>query len=64
MATLKIFPEQNQVYGIITDGEIWEFMRLKEKTLTLDDKNYHVSQVTEIIDRIEHIVQQSIKEHA
>jgi len=52
------------VYGIITDGEIWEFMRLKEKTLTLDDKNYHVSQVTEIIDRIEHIVQQSIKEHA
>jgi hypothetical protein len=58
IATLKIFPDQNKVYGIITDGEIWEFMLLKENTLTLDDKNYHVSHVTDIIDRIEHIVEQ------
>jgi len=57
VATLKNFKNQNKVYGIITDGEIWEFMLLKENTLTLDDKNYHVSNVTDIIERIGHIVQ-------
>jgi hypothetical protein len=58
VATLRIFKDQNQVYGIITDGEIWEFMLLTEKTLILDDKNYHVSNVNDIIERIGHIVQQ------
>ena len=34
-----------------------DFMLLKEDTLTLDDKNYHVSNVAEIINRIGYIVQ-------
>lgn len=56
VATLKMFPKQEQVYGIITDGEVWEFMLLKDNILTLDDQNYHVSNVSGIIERIGYIV--------
>jgi len=57
VATLTLFEQQQYVYGVITDGEVWEFMRLDDTILTLDHRNYHVSQVSDIIERIGYIVE-------
>ncbi len=58
VATLALFERQHKVYGIVTDGEIWEFMLLSGKVLTLDQQNYHVHHAADIIDRIGYIVRQ------
>jgi len=55
-ATLKKF-KQNQVYGIITDGEVWKFLLLENSMLTIDKKGYHISNVQAIIDRIGYIAE-------
>lgn len=55
-ATLKKF-QQNKVYGIITDGEVWEFLLLNNSTLYIDENNYYVNNVADIIDRIEYIAE-------
>ena len=52
--TLKIF-KQDQVYGIITDGEIWSFFLLRDLTLSVNNDNYYISNVSDIIDRIGYI---------
>lgn len=56
-ATLKQF-QQDCVYGIITDGEVWKFLLLENSGLIIDKKSYHISQVPNIVDRIG-----SISEH-
>lgn len=56
VATLTLFDQQQEVYGIITDGEVWEFLLLSGDTMTLDHQNYHVSHVSDILDRIGYIV--------
>ncbi len=53
-ATLKKF-EQEQVYGVITDGEVWEFFLLKNAVLYVNESNYYISNVTDIINRIAYI---------
>jgi hypothetical protein len=44
--------EQDKVYGIITDGEVWEFLFLKGEQLLIHNGNCHISNVTEIIENI------------
>ena len=53
-ATLKQF-KQDKVYGIITDGELWEFLLLKNSILSVDENNYHIRYVADIVDRIAYI---------
>ncbi|KOR31693.1 hypothetical protein TI05_11980 [Achromatium sp. WMS3] len=53
-ATLKIF-DQDKVYGIITDGEVWEFLCLENNILAVDENNYHIKFVADIVDRIGYI---------
>ena len=53
-ATIKKF-NQNQVYGIITDGEVWAFFLLENAILQVDENNYYLSKVADIIDRIGYI---------
>jgi hypothetical protein len=53
-ATLKEF-KQDKVYGIITDGEVWEFLRLKNAILSVDENNYYIKSVADIVDRIGYI---------
>jgi len=53
-ATLKEF-KQDKVYGIITDGEVWEFLRLENAILSVDENNYYIKSVADIIDRIGYI---------
>ena len=53
-ATLYAF-HQEQVYGIITDGEVWEFLRLAHAVLAVDGQNYYIKNVADIVDRIGYI---------
>lgn len=55
-ATLKAF-EQEKVYGIITDGDVWEFLLLEHEVLSVDAQNYHIRYVADIIDRIGYIAE-------
>lgn len=55
-ATLKAF-RQDKVYGIITDGEVWEFLLLKPGMLSVDKRNYYIQDVADIVDRIGYIAQ-------
>jgi len=58
-ATLKKF-EQNLVYGIITDGEVWKFLRLENATLMVNRKGCYISNVAEIIDRVGYLARKFI----
>ncbi len=53
-ATGKKF-EQDKVYGIITDGEVWEFLLLEGGQLLIHSEVCHISNVTEIIGNIGYI---------
>jgi len=55
-ATLKEF-KQDKVYGIITDGELWEFLFLENSVLSVDENNYHIRYVADIVDRIGYIAE-------
>lgn len=50
-ATRKKFG-QDKVYGIITDGEVWEFLLLEKDKVLIHSGNCHISNVTEIIENI------------
>jgi hypothetical protein len=56
-ATRKKF-EQEKVYGIITDGEVWEFLFLEGEQLLIHSGNCHISNVTEIIGNIGYIAKE------
>ena len=56
-ATRKKF-EQHKVYGIITDGEVWEFLLMENDQVLIHNGNCHISNVTEIIDNIGCIVEE------
>ena len=53
-ATLQVF-QQEKVYGIVTDGDLWEFLRLEDSMVSVDINNYHVQSVADIVDRIGYI---------
>ncbi|MGB0561826.1 MAG: hypothetical protein ACPGVO_08480 [Spirulinaceae cyanobacterium] len=55
--TLRQFG-QEQVYGIITDGEVWSFLRLQDHILTAHQSHYHINAVADIIDHIGYIAEQ------
>jgi hypothetical protein len=55
-ATLKKF-KQDKVHGIITDGEVWEFLLLENAILRVHKNNYHISNVSEIVKRVGYIAE-------
>ena len=55
-ATVKQF-NQDKVYGIITDGEVWSFLLLQDQGLMAHKSRYHIRNVGDIIDRIGYIAQ-------
>lgn len=55
-ATLKGF-QQDKVYGIITDGDVWEFLLLENSILSVDENTYHIRYVADIVDRIGYIAE-------
>jgi len=37
------------VYGVVTTGSVWKFMKLEEQVITLDLQEYFINQVGKII---------------
>ncbi len=58
MYATKIKFKQEKIYGIITDGEVWEFLLLKENKLLIHSGNCHISNVIKIIGNIGCIVKE------
>ncbi|MBV7330714.1 hypothetical protein KFU94_21205 [Chloroflexi bacterium TSY] len=52
--TLQVF-QQDCVYGIVTNGEIWEIFRLENSVVAVDARNYYIQSVADIVDRIGYI---------
>lgn len=55
-ATLLKF-KQDKVYGIITDGEVWSFFLLQDLILSVNESNYYLSNVADIVDRIGYLAE-------
>jgi hypothetical protein len=53
-ATVHQF-QQDKVYGLITDGEVWLFLRLQNAVLSVDENDYYISNVADIVDRVGYI---------
>lgn len=47
------------IYGCITTGEVWQFLRLSQSTAWIDAQRYYLNSVTSILAAIHHIVQES-----
>jgi hypothetical protein len=45
------------VYGVVTTGSAWKFLRLMGTTLTLDLKEYYIDNVGKILGVLKHIVE-------
>ena len=39
----------NNIYGVITTGSLWTFLKLKDKTVWIDIDEYHISNISKII---------------
>lgn len=52
--TIQLF-QQSKVYGIVTDGDLWEFLMLENSIVSVDAQNYHIHSVADIVERIGYI---------
>jgi hypothetical protein len=44
------------VYGCVTTGEIWQFLKLKDKTFYLDSQHYYINEVAKLIGILQAIL--------
>jgi hypothetical protein len=61
MVAARIFNQQRDnaistVYGVVTTGNIWKFLRLVENTAYVDVTEYHIKEVERIIGVLLHMV--------
>lgn len=62
MIASRIFNEQrkdriNTLYGIVTTGSIWKFLKLNQTTLYIDVKEYYLEQLGKIMGIMLHIIE-------
>lgn len=65
MLGAKIFNEKKNkpysvIYGCVTTGEIWQFMKLENNTVFIDQKKYYINEVEKILGVLQWIVDQYI----
>ncbi|WP_318731106.1 hypothetical protein [Roseofilum sp. Guam] len=53
VASQKI--NNNEVYGIVTDGNLWQFGRLHADVFTKHDKNYTIDKIQELYGALEYL---------
>lgn len=61
MVGAKIFNERNGddvkvIYGCVTNGDNWRFMRLKDNTIVADSTTYYLSQLPTILGVFQEII--------
>jgi hypothetical protein len=54
MVAAQLFNEQNgtpivTIYGVITIGTIWQFLKLEQKTVSIDLSEYYISDIKKIL---------------
>jgi hypothetical protein len=47
---------ESQVFGCVTSGEVWQFLRLVEKTAAIDRRRYYLDNVEGILAVIQEII--------
>ena len=45
------------VWGVVTTGSAWKFLRLEDTTVTLDLKEYYIDSIGKILGVLQHIVE-------
>ena len=45
----------NPIYGVVTDGNLWQFGRLQERLFTKNEKNYTIDDMPALFGALEHI---------
>lgn len=56
VASQKINNNENkEVYGIVTDGNLWQFGRLHADVFTKHDKNYTIDKIQELYGALEYL---------
>jgi len=48
---------QRAVYGIVTDGNLWQFGKLVADTFTKDSGNFTIDDLSEVYGALEYLVQ-------
>ncbi|MGK7933040.1 MAG: hypothetical protein AB4041_16640 [Microcystaceae cyanobacterium] len=43
------FVNINAIYGVVTTGSIWQFLKLQDRTLTIDLREYYLQDVNKIL---------------
>ncbi len=62
MYAAQIFNQQSAapidaVFGVVTTGSAWKFLRLQQAVVTLDVKEYYIDNAGKILGVLTHIVQ-------
>jgi hypothetical protein len=65
MIAAKLFNEKENIaiawiYGAVTTGSIWKFLKLKQQEVFIDNREYHIENVSKIMG----ILHAMIKQHA
>lgn len=47
--------DQNPIYGIVTDGNLWQFGKLVENVFTINEHNYTIDHLKELYGALEYI---------
>lgn len=48
------------VYGIVTDGDLWQFGKLREDIFTRNSKNYTIDNLSSLFGALDYVLQESI----
>ncbi|MDM8564620.1 hypothetical protein QUF74_03110 [Candidatus Halobeggiatoa sp. HSG11] len=54
---------EKSVYGIVTDGNLWQFGRLKEEIFTKNDDNYIIDDISKLYGALEFLANLVEQEH-
>jgi len=49
--------EARPVYGVVTDGNLWQFGRLKERLFTKNERNYTIDKMQELYGALEYLAE-------
>lgn len=48
--------EINAIYGCVTTGEDWQFLKLEQNIITFDNKRYYINEVEKILGILQYII--------
>jgi len=48
--------EINTIYGCVTTGEVWQFLKLEQNIITIDKKHYYIDNVEKILGVLQYII--------